>query len=892
MQALRKGLRPLLTHWNRRRRERELADELRLHLDLQTEANLRAGMPPKEARLAAKRQFGHLEGIKEQVRDGWSWGWLETVLRDTRTSVRSLRRTPGFAGIVIFTLALGVGANTAVFTVLHAVLFRPLAIADESRLLVLREFERNQPHSSTGVSYLNFTDWRKQARSFSSMAIVGGTSVAVARQGDATQAPAALVSHEFLEVLGVRPVIGRTFTASEDEGVASGVLPVLLSYSNWQARFGGAGDVLGQRVLIDEQPHEIVGVTPEGLFPIEDEPVDYWLTVAKNGASSVAGTANGSRGYRTYPAVIARLRDGVTTEQARAELESLESALKATHPTLSRELATEVSPLRDLLVRDFRLQLWLLFGMVATVLAIACVNVSNLLLARATTRQRELAIRAALGAGPWAIMRQTLLESMLFAAAGSAVGILLSVWFLAAARALLPADLPRLSHLSPDGPVLLFAVAVAGLTGLLCGAGPALAALRADPPDVLKNGGRAGTEAGWPERLRSVLVVGQVSLALILLVAAGLLLRSLAQLQRVRPGFDHQQILTAQVSVTAQRYASPDFHPGKINRLLEEINGRLSRLPGVSAVSHAQCVPLTSIDNNTRFSITERPRAPGRSVSAQLRFVGAGYFDLLRIPLKQGRTLTATDGPETPPVALVNEAFVRTFLAGENPLGLHLKLGWGGSEPKQIIGVVADVRHRSLSDLPRPEVYVPQSQFANAGITLLVRTQGDAASLGASLRRELQAIDPELPVTMVKTLESYREDALALPRFAAFLIGILSGLALLLTIVGLFGVMSYHVSRRTQEVGIRRALGASAQDVLRLTTGHGMRLVGIGIFVGLIGSVVGARLLRSQLYEISPTDPLTFGLIALLLAGVALLACLLPALRALRVDPAIALRCD
>lgn len=893
MASLRTLLRPLLTALSRRRREREMADELQHHLELQTEAFVRGGMSPAEARHAARRAFGHVEGIKEQARDGWSWRWLDDGWRDLRTTVRSLRRSPGFVLAVVVTLGLGIGANTALFSILHAVLFRPLAVADESRLVVLREVQRRDAQSGYGISYLSFHDLAGRVRAFQGLTLVAGRTVAVAGTGEATQAPAAVVSPTFLEVLGVKPALGQGFRPGHERiGGLDGRAAVMLTYSTWQARFGGSTAVLGQQLLIDEQPHEIVGVTPEGLFPIEREPVDYWLTTAAFGDPEVAGSANASRGYRCYIAALGRLRDGVTVEAARAEVSAEHAALASAHPDLGPDLVTEVAPLRELLVADLRPRLWLVFGIVATVLIIACVNVANLLLARATTRQRELAVRAALGAGTWALVRQTLLESVLLAGAGAALGLLLAAWFLGGLQALQPASLPSLSGLGVSPPVLLFALAAAGLTGLLCGVAPALAARHAHPAEVLKSGGRSGSDGGWADRVRAALVTGQVALAFLLLVCAGLLLRSLQELQRVKPGFEPGDILTAQISMTGRRYATEGFDPSKTNALLTRVESALRALPGVREVSHAQCVPLTDVDNNTRFSVVEFPLPPGQFVSSQLRFVGVGYFDLLKIPLRTGRPFAETDAANSPPVALVNEAFVRTFLPDRNPIGLQLKLGWGGFTPKKVVGVVADVRHRALNDAPRPEVYVPQSQFANAGVTLLIRTQGSAESLISSVRHVLQTIDPEMPVTALKTLDTYREDSLAPHRFSAFLFGCFAGLALMLTVVGLFGVMNFHVSRRTREIGIRIALGASNRDVLGLILGQGMRRVGVGLALGLLGGLAATQALRPHLYGVSPTDPLTYLALAALLGSVACLACLLPTRKALQVDPTVALRCE
>ena len=553
--------------------------------------------------------------------------------------------------------------------------------------------------------------------------------------------------------------------------------------------------------------------------------------------------------------------------------------------------AVSVEPLRDLFVREARGTLWLLLGMVGVVLLIACGNVANLLLARAAARQREIAIRAALGAQPRDIMRQFLTESLLLALAGGTLGLLLSLWLVEALTAWLPAEVPQLSGLTPDWRVLLFTLGAALLTGLLCGLAPAFTARRGNLIETINDGGRSATGNALRGRLRNALVVGEVALALTLLVAAGLLLNSLLRLNRVQPGFAVENTLTLQFSLSGARYRGALERPDKLNSFLSALTERIKALPGVAAVAQAQCVPLTGQENNTGFQIVGS--TTGEKPAAQLRFISPGYFDALQIPLRAGRVFTERDTPQAPTVMLVNEAFVREHLRGVNPVGQKLKLGWGGEAPKEIVGVVGDVRHRSLSDMARAEMYVPQAQFANAGITLIVRTeQVKPESLVNAVKEQVRALDPTLPLTAIKTLAGYREEALALPRFNTFLLGVFAALALMLTLIGLYSVLSYSVTQRIPEIGLRMALGAQPGDVLRMVVGQGMKLVGLGLLLGWASALVVTRFLQSWLYAVDARDPLTFASVALLLTSVAALACYLPARRATQVDPLIALRCD
>jgi putative ABC transport system permease protein len=822
---------------------------------------------------------------------------MNKLRRDVRYGVRQLAKQPLYALLALLTLALGIGANTAIFTVLNAALFKPLPIADENQVVVVQEFRRDKG-DGFGVSYLDFSDWRSQSQSFSSISIVTTDEATLKGEGEPVRVRGAVVSADIFQTLGRQPYLGRAFTPADEapgtqsgpgEARREGLSPLMLSYSAWQQRFGGARQILGSQLIIDNQPFQVIGITPPDLFPLQQEPVEFWVTTAINGNPQQQGTANGSRGYRFYDGAVARLKPGVSVAQAQAELDLINANIQQQNPGVNKTLAIRVMSLRQLLVGDAGKLLWLLLGVVGVVLLIACINVANLLLARAAARQREIAIRTALGATRWDIVRQFLTESLLLSVVGGVLGLVLSLWLVAGCVALLPAEVPRLTGLTPDVRVWAFTFGVALLTGLLCGLLPAMSATKSNLADAIKEGGRTGAGGAFQRRWRAALVVGEVALALTLLVAAGLLINSLLRLNRVNPGYRTEATLTAQLVLSDQRYFTDDMKPERLNSFLDTLTARVKQLPGVREVSYAQCVPLTDVDNNTNFGIVERPGPPGETTVAQLRFIGAAYFDTLAIPVKRGRTFTANDNPQTPDVALINEAFARTYFKDEDPLGKHLKMGWGGDGPKEIVGVVGDVRHRSLSDAARPEMYVPQAQFANAGITLLVSTSGSPETLINPLRQTVRALDPELPLKGIKTLAAYRDAALAVPRFNTILLSGFACLALMLTLIGLYGMLSYSVTQRTQEIGIRMALGAQTHDVLRLVLGQGLKLVAVGVGLGLIGAWAVTRTLQSYLYGVSPADPLTYLSVAALLVGVALLACWLPARRATQVNPLTAL---
>jgi putative ABC transport system permease protein len=814
---------------------------------------------------------------------------MNRLFQDVRYGLRQLSKQPFYTLIAILTLGIGIGANTAIFTVINTLLFKSLPVANESRLVLLRSHRVDETWDTGGVSYLNFVDWRNDAKSFEAMSIVDLTTATFKHRGEPVKVNAGIVTPDFFDTVGIRSLTGRAFTIAEEVAAGpEGLQTVMLSYSGWQRLFNGDPQIIGQRFKVDGSEVQIIGVTPEGIFPLQKEPIDYWATVIGGGDPRKSGTANASRGYNAYAAAIARLKSGVTVEQANAEMTLISKSLAERFPRANEKRVTSAVQLREVFVKDARATLWLLLGVVGSVLLIACVNVTNLLLARATTRQREIAIRMALGARLRQVAQQFLIESLLLAFAGGLTGLLLSMWLVDGTLALMPADWPRLSGLSLDWRVLLFTSGAVLLTGVFCGFFPAFLSTRNSIADAIKDGGRAAGSSVSRGRLRNALVVAEIAIALTLLLGAGLLVKSLIRLQYVNPGFEIANTLTMQFEMSRDRYRNTE----QINQFLDPLTAKIKNLPGVTNASYAQCVPLTPNDNGTEFDFVENPLGQNRKPEARLRFVGAEYFQAMKISVTAGRAFTERDRTDAPRVMLVNEAFVREHFKGENPIGKKLRLGWGGEEPKEIVGIVGDVRHRGLSDQARPEMYVPQAQFDNRGITLIVRTAIDAASLAGPVKKEIAALDPEMPVTEVRTLESWRAETLAAPRFNTFLLGLLALVALTLTVIGLYGVMSYSVSQRTQEIGVRMALGAEPRHILGLVLRQGFRLVLVGGMLGILGAAGLTRLMQQLLFEVSPLDPITYAGATLLLILIALLACYLPAHRATRVDSMVALRCE
>ena len=798
-------------------------------------------------------------------------------MHDLKFALRQLTKSPGFTAIAVLTLALGIGACTAIFSVVNGVLLRPLDYAQPDRIVVIRESAPPEfPEFS--VSPPNFLDWERQAKSFASIAAVSSTSLNLAGDGEPQRLTGIKVTAHYFDVYGVRAALGRTFLPEEDAPGKNHV--IVLSYPCWQRLFAGASDVVGRTLQLNGEPYTVTGVAPAG-FGVANK-VDAWVPMAFTPAES----ANDNRGAH-YVGVTARLKPGVTAAQADAELKLIAARLAQQYPDSNKGWTAFALPLLDYSVRDIRAVLWTLLGAVGCVLLIACANIANLLLARATARHREISIRAALGASRARLVRQLLTESVLLALAGGVAGVLVARWGLDALLALAPASLPRTNDIHLDGGVLAFSLVLSVTTGVLFGLAPAWLAARADVNEALKQGSRGTTEGGARGRLRSTLVVLEVAGALVLLASGGLLVRSFARLAHVDPGFVPENATLLRLSLPAKKYGQPAQQVAFAGALLD----RLQALPGVQAAGLTHSMPLVG-DYNLSFVIQGRPVAPSDQPSASYYAVTPGYFPAMGIRLVRGRLFTARDDAKAPRVAIVNETFVRQHFPHEEVLGHRIYITNGPESWREIVGVVADVTQSGVDKVTPAQTYEPFAQQPYETLNVVIRTTGPAAPLLGALRPAVYAVDKDQPVRSIQPLEDIMAASLSRQRFAMLLLGIFSLVALLIAAVGIYGVMAYNVTQRTGEFGIRLALGAQPRDVLRLVFRHGARLVGFGLLLGLAASFATARAIESMLFHTNARDPLTLAAITLLLGAVAALACLIPARRATTVDPMIALRAE
>ncbi len=820
------------------------------------------------------------------------------MLNDLRYALRQLRKSPGFTLIAVFTLALGIGANTAIFSVINAVLLKPLPFPQPHSLLALGMTSTrggSAPDQLGSFSYPDFFDLREQNRSLESAAIFRDRTFAINDGNGAQSVRGTFSTADLFEVLQVRPMLGRGFErADEMAGGGPGGYKVILSYEFWQDHFGGDREVLGRAMEIDRRPYTVVGVMPAGFqFPIDNEPIAFYTTMA-NAASSADGSKpqTEQRGSHSLQGV-ARLKSHVTLAQAQSDLAALARRLEQQYPETNSGFGMAVKPLRDELIGDVRTGLYVLFGAVLCVLLIANANVANLLLARASVRGKEIALRSALGASRARIVRQLLTESILLSGCGALVGLLFAQWGTEALIRIVPGNIPRLGEMKLDLVVLAFTLGVSLITGIVFGLVPAWQASRVDLNSALKAGGRTGAGGERKGQLRNALVVAEVGLALVLLVSAGLLLQSFARLGRVEPGMRVDQLLTARLALPTSDYPKSEDTIRFLDRLLP----RLRALPGVEAVSTIVPLPLTGSNMVTDFDIEERPLPEGQRAAEPVRVAGLDYFKTAGVPVRSGRVFNENDRFDSPPVVIVNELFAKKYFPGQNALGKRIAPGFSvdDNDPlqREIIGIVGNVKHLSLRKEDTPEMYLSQTQIPMDILTLVVRTSvSDAGSLTAAIRREVEAVDRNLPLTNIRVFDEYLARSLARPRFHALLLSIFAGVALLLTAIGIYGVMGYSVTQRTNEIGIRMALGAGQSSIFRLIVGQAMTLVGISVALGLVGAFAATRLMNTLLFGVGATDPLTFGGIVLLVSVVAFLAAWFPARRASRVDPIIALRAE
>ena len=869
-------------------RDLEFQAELEEHVRLVAERYRRQGMTAEAAMLAARRQFGNTTLLQEDLRAMQIIPAIESLRGDLTYAVRMLRRNPGFAATAVITLALGIGANTAIFSVCNAVLFKPLPYAEPDRIVMLSERQRDGKPSN--VAPANFVDWRNGSHSFTDMAAMRASSFAssfiLGGQSEASRLTGGDVSSSFFSVLGVRFILGRNFLPDEDLPGHDRV--AILSYAAWSKWFGADRDIAGKAITLDDKSYTVVGVLPADFqfgstaadFQARSQ-ADVWVPLALDPQKLQRGA------HMLH--VIGRLEPGVKLAQAQAELNVIAANLAQQYPENNKEIGIAAVPLTDQVTGSVRVALETLLGAVGLVLLIACANVANLLLGRAAARQKEMAVRIALGASRWRLAQQLLTESLFLAGLGGIAGFALALAAIAALTPQLPADLSRAAGIAVDMRMLIFTAVISLVTGILFGLGPLFAARRENAGESLKQNNRSAT--GIQTRLRSGLAVAQIAIAIILLIGAGLMVKSFWALLHVAPGFRSESILTARLSLPRSRYPDNRRIAALEGEVLESLRGR----PGVQSAGFATYVPLSGLDNGWSFLIEGRPPLPvGTYNMAQYRPVSAGYFETIGIPLLRGRPFTSADTAEAPWVVVINDSMAREYWPSENPIGQRLQASGGQPTWRTVIGVVGDVLHEGLDGAAKAEMYLPVEQAMNieSNPTIVVRAETAPGAAAGELRGAVSAIDPAIAVDRIETMQQLVSGSVAQPRFRTMILAAFSLLALMMASIGIYGVMNYLVIQRTREFGIRLSLGATQTDVLRLVLGRAATLIGAGTCLGLVGSVLLVRLITKLLFGTAPLDPLTFAAVPVLLAAVALVASYIPARRATRIDPIVALRCE
>ncbi|MPZ18744.1 MAG: FtsX-like permease family protein [Luteitalea sp.] len=863
--------------------ERELTREIESHLQLLQDEFERRGLPPEDAKLAARRAYGGVEQAKEQHRAARSFTWIEQWLKDVRYGGRNLVRSSGFTVVAVITLALGIGANTAIFSVVNAVLLRPLAYKESDRLVTLLH------HGAGPVAVANYIDWRNQSDSFEGMGAAEYWAANLTGRHPPEHIRGHRVTEDLFPMLGIQPSLGRLFVAGR--GRSRSEHEVILSDGLWRRRFGSDRSVLGKSIALNGEAYTVVGVMPPDF-----KFAPFWATHGELWVPAAFGDRVLDRGGNSLR-VFARLRPRVTLERAQAEIATITARLERQHPGTNRDVV--VTRLKENVVGKVETPLRILLGAVGFVLLIACANVSHMLLARTSDRHREIAVRSALGAGRARLIAQFLTENLLLAALGAFLGLLLAFWGTRALVALSPSSLPQVDMVGIDTEVVLFLLVVTGLTTVIFGLAPAMQATVGNLSGALKEGGRGGSDGIRRNRLRSFLVASEFALAFILLIGAGLMVRSFVALQSIDPGFDSRNVLSMVVSVAGTSKAAPDQREPFYRELLENVG----TLPGVRSVGGINHLPLAGDLWSWPFTIEGRPKPrPGESPLAVYRIVTPGYFATMRIPLLRGRAITDEDDARAPGVAIINERAASQYWPGEDPIGKRITYESGTENPPTwltIVGVARNAKQLDWANEPSPEVYLAALQNRRyletpeghtAYITLVMRTVGDPADMAPAVRRTVWSLDRNLPISQVLTLDAAVAEANAQPRFEMFLFVVFGAVALLLAAVGIYGVMSYSVSRHTHEIGIRMSLGASWADILWMVVRQGMAQALAGTAAGMVGALLLSTLIARMLYGVQPTDPLTFGGVAIVLGLVALLAACVPARKAMRVEPIVALR--
>jgi predicted permease len=881
-------LRNLLRH---RDVEADLDEEVRSHLELLIAENIRSGMPPHEAQRAARIELGGVEQVKEQVREEQLGSWLHSVISDCRYGLRQLRKNPGATAVMVFTLALAIGATTAIFSVVYGVLLRPLPYTDANHVMAI--FEVSSQGHWIHLAEPNFDDFRDQNRSFQAIAKYNDGVVSVSGASQPTRTTVAAVSPDFLKVFRVQPILGRDFTA--DDAKKGAGRTVLASYGYWKQELGSPGDLSQAHLKIDGAVYSVIGVLPTGFrFPSE---VELWLPTDLDGEDQ-------SRTAHNYQAV-GRLRDGVTVERANQDIRAIARRIHETSSEQSDYLLEGgiVVPLQDSITGKARPALLVLLGAVGFLLLVACANVANLLLAQASVRERELAIRSALGAARGRLIRQFLTEAFLLSLVGGSLGVLGAFWSVAGLVRLAPQNLPRLDSVSISMPVLAFALLLSTAVAAGLGAFTAARATSGDLRKGLEEGGRGQAGSQVSARVGRILVAAQIAITLILVVGAGLLGRSLLKVLEVNPGFRVDKIVTMDVSLPWTGWDDTKAKAGQ-GIFFSNLIDRLKQIPGVSKVGATSGLPMEDGLPDGMFLLMTQNEVPKtldafdplfkqkeRLGSADFGVVTDGYFQVLGIPLLRGRVFDERDGADSLHVAVISESLARDRWPNQDPIGHTIEFGNmdGDLRLLTIIGIVGDIHEYGLDVPPRPTVYVNLFQRPRPAITVTMLSDADTRLVTSAARGILQDLDPEIPARF-RTFPQVYSASLGSRRFNLILIGFFGAVSLLLATAGVFGVMAYSVSRRTREIGVRLALGAASGDVLKMILSQGLRTIFIGVAIGIAGSLALTRTVESLLFGVTATDPLTFGGVTLLLVGVALLACFIPARRATKVDPMVALR--
>jgi putative ABC transport system permease protein len=870
----------------RRRMLDDLDQDIREHIEQETQDNIERGMGPEETRSAALRKFGNVARAKEDVREVWGFVWIEQLLQDTLYALRLLRKSPGSTAIVILTLALGIGANTAIFSVVQGVVMAPLRYFQPDRLVMV--YQSNPRFPRVWISYLNFRDWQRAARSFEQMAAVNSqkgfdlTSPGMPEHLDGKE-----ITSGFFNILGAKLARGREFTLQEDQ--PGGAPAVIISDGLWRRRFNASPDAPGTTVTLDGVDYSIIGIAPPG-FRFEGD-ADVYTPLGQSDPQ-----------YLNYRAThqlscVARLKPGVSIFQAQAEMKTVQKNLDELYPDDDRDLGTDIVPLKEQIVGDTGGLLVLLLGAVGLVLLIACANVANLLLARSAARTREFAVRAALGASRARVIRQLLTESVLLSLTGGALGMAIAAWAIKPALAALPGSLPRAQEIGLNVPVVVFAFGIAVAVGILFGLAPALKNSKADLQIALKEGGR--TSSGGRQRVQSTLVIVQMALTLLLLAGAGLLLRTIRSLGQVDPGFDAQHLITFRVGVSRSLTKTVPGSRVAYQRLIE----RIRAVPGVQAAEFTDAVPLSGESGILPFWIgSEKPASLQAAPRLQGFVTGPDYLRTMGIPLLRGRFFTDADTTHSPCIWVIDSEMARIYFPSSDPIGQTLSAGFASMGPCIIVGVVGHVRHWGLNEpaYARVQAYLPLAQDPDqwvqsnyASFSVMVRTPLEPATVMPAIKNAVYGTGSDQPVYHVETMQQMVSDSMSSERFPMILLGAFAGLALLLATLGIYGVISYSVAQRVREIGIRMVLGANRLDVFRMVIGQGLRLALAGLVIGALGALILTRLLSSfsgLLYGVSASDPVTFVTVSVGLAGVAILACYIPARRATRVDPMVPLR--